>query len=497
MEKEKLDLSDRVNAEASRNKTALNGVLIMDVVLCLAYLLEVVKGARGLGSYALLAVMCMLPWFLAVLVYRKKKDSLLVRYITGLGFSIFYGYILFTTPSDLPFCYVLVIISIWLVYVDVKFSLGAGCAAIIVNIAVVIKKAVTVGLTPQDITNAEIIIACLLLATVFSILAISKVAQIGQANTDKAASEKKRSERLLRKTLRMAEAINANIEKAASETERLNDAIDATQRSMEGLTTGTNDTVMAIMEQQKSTNEIDGYIRGVETSANQIMDELDNAEENLNVGHTVMKDLLEQVKVSENSGSLVAKEMEGLKENADRMQDIIGLIGSVANQTALLSLNASIEAARAGEAGRGFSVVAGEISNLAAQTNTATGDINKLIESITLSIKEVTKAVEALLESNQFQNEYVAKTAENFDKIQNSTREISQQAGKLKETVDAVSVANAHVVQSIDNVSAVTEEVTASANETLNSCNLNLESIENLTKIMEELGEEARELQQD
>ena len=55
--------------------------------------------------------------------------------------------------------------------------------------------------------------------------------------------------------------------------------------------------------------------------------------------------------------------------------------------------------------------------------------------------------------------------------------------------------ANKHVVESIENVSAVTQEVTASANETLESCNLNLESIARVAGIMEQLGAEAGKLQ--
>ena len=316
---------------------------------------------------------------------------------------------------------------------------------------------------------------------------------------DRADHEKEQSEQLLQTTLSVAAVIHENIEDAVGETKTLNDAIEATQHSMTDLTNGTNDTMQAIMEQQRSTNEIAGYINGVENATGEIVREISAAEENLNIGMTVMKELIEQVKVSEDSSAVAAQEMDGLKENANQMQNIVGLISNVANQTALLSLNASIEAARAGEAGRGFSVVASEISNLAAQTNTATGEIGKLIESIADSIAdsiaEVTKAMEALLESNQKQNECVGCTAENFDRIHESTQAISEQADRLKQTVNAVSVANAHVVENIGNVSTVTEEVTASATETLAGCNSNLDSIEKVMGIMEKLGEEARKLQ--
>lgn len=338
-------------------------------------------------------------------------------------------------------------------------------------------------------------LVCVFLTCVFSVLATKRITDINSASMDRADHEKEQSEQLLQTTLSVASVIHENIEDAVGETKTLNDAIEATQHSMTDLTNGTNETMQAIMEQQRSTNEIAGYINGVENATGEIVREISVAEENLNIGMTVMKELIEQVKVSEDSSAVAAQEMDGLKENANQMQNIVGLISNVANQTALLSLNASIEAARAGEAGRGFSVVASEISNLAAQTNTATGEIGKLIESIADSITEVTKAMESLLESNQKQNECVGRTAENFDKIHESTQAISGQADRLKQTVNAVSVANAHVVENIDNVSTVTEEVTASATATLAGCNSNLDSIEKVMGIMEKLGEEARKLQ--
>ena len=494
MEKKIFDLSNKVDAEASRNITAIIGMCIMNSALAIAYFVEVLKGVRTIGEYIILAVTCLGSCLLAGLLYRKKKDAHGVRYILGIGFLLFYTYLMFITSSDLAFCYVLVAFSVLIVYVDIKFSVMVGSYAFLVNIAILFKKLATTGLTPEQVSNTEIMLACVALYCILTVFTVKKITKIGQANIDRADHEKEQADKLLQTTLEVASSIMEGIEEASSETNSLSQAIDATQRSMEDMTNGANDAVQAIMEQQQSTNEIDGYIKGVSTSTEQIVTELGNAEGNLEEGQKVMNDLLSQVKVSESSGNVVAKEMEGLKENARRMQNIVELISSVAHQTSLLALNASIEAARAGEAGRGFAVVASEISGLAAQTNGATGDINKLIESITGSVTEVTEAVDSLLESNHFQNEYVGQTAENFRKIHESNREISRQAEQLKQAVTAVETANKSVVDSIDNVSAVTEEVTASANETLNSCNLNLESIEKVAKIMDILEIDAKKL---
>lgn len=76
----------------------------------------------------------------------------------------------------------------------------------------------------------------------------------------------------------------------------------------------------------------------------------------------------------------VLEKMKVLTEYTNKMNTIIETITSIANSTGMLALNASIEAARAGEAGRGFSVVATEISGLASQTKDATVNITELIK---------------------------------------------------------------------------------------------------------------------
>lgn len=187
--------------------------------------------------------------------------------------------------------------------------------------------------------------------------------------------------------------------------------------------------------------------------------------------------------------------MEELKEYADKMQSIVALISSVASQTSLLALNASIEAARAGEAGRGFAVVAEEISSLAGQTNGATGDINQLIEHISQSISSVTDSVTELFDSNRHQSEYITSAAGYFDLIEKNTASITSGMSELKQGVDAVSDSNSQIIQSIENVSALTQEVTASSGATLADCRTNLQSVDDIALIMQQLQENANELQ--
>ncbi len=491
----KMDLSIKQNAEQSKNETAMTGIFIMNFVLAAAYLIEVIKGARSLPSYLIILFLCLFPCIIATLTYLRKKDAFSIRYICGIGFSLLYGYIMFTTSSELTFSYVIVAFVILVVYVDRKFLMILGTYAFLVNLIRIILMATKGQITGAELTNAEIILACIVLTFAFILMAINKISKINQANIDKADEGKAQSDVLLEKTLAVANSLTSNISDAMGETEILKEAIDATQHDMETLTDEVNASVEAIGVQKQSTKKINTYIHDVEESVGAITEEVHNAQNNLHAGNEVMKDLLQQVKISESSNETVTHKMQELKECTDKMQGIMQLISSVANQTGLLALNASIEAARAGEAGKGFAVVATEISSLSAQTNNATGEINTLIEDIVKSVGDVTQSMEMLLESSRLQNQYVDSTAENFTKIRQNTQSIVEQVSHLRQTVDVVLDENKQVEEGIENVVEVTQKVMDGANETLANCNTNLHSIAKVAEIMDTLTKEAATLQ--
>ena len=497
MGKVKMDLSNAQNAEISKNNTAMTGVLIMNLVLAVAYLLEVVKGGRTIGSYAVVAAFCIIPSVLSIISYAKNRESKAIRYILGIGFSLLYGYIMLTTTSDLVFCYVIVAFVILVVFVDFKLLVIMGIYAFLVNLIRIVILAVNGKLTDEAITNTEIVLACIILTFAFALMAISKISKINQANIDQADREREQSESLLHNTLQIAATMTKNIEEAMGETELLKDAIDATEQDMEMLTEEVSVSAEAIQAQKESTEKINTYIQEVGDSVLSITQEVANAQTNLDTSNEVMQKLLEQVKISEGSNEMVTRKMAGLKEHADKMQDIMSLISSVANQTGLLALNASIEAARAGEAGRGFAVVASEISNLSAQTNSATGEINTLIDDIVKAVGEVTEAMEELLECSRLQNQYVDSTADNFGQIRNNTQNIVEQVTHLKDSVDIVLDENKQIEEGIENVAGVTGKVMDGANETLASCNTNLQSIAKVAEIMNTLTEDATKLKQE
>ncbi|MDF2886470.1 MAG: chemotaxis protein [Lacrimispora sp.] len=120
--------------------------------------------------------------------------------------------------------------------------------------------------------------------------------------------------------------------------------------------------------------------------------------------------------------SLNVKQANESTKNTD---SILDFVKDIATQSNLLGLNAAIEAARAGEAGRGFSVVAGEIRKMSASTSESIGQIDGVLKSINASITTINTRI---TESNQI----FAKETDEFGKILNSIEELNKTAKQLE-----------------------------------------------------------------
>lgn len=128
----------------------------------------------------------------------------------------------------------------------------------------------------------------------------------------------------------------------------------------------------------------------------------------------------------ENTNLGIEQFISEFNEKSERTDEIIEFVRGIAKKTNLLGLNAAIEAARVGEAGKGFSIVAGEVRNLSVYTKQSAEDIKNVLNDIKLSIAEVGKMLNS---SNELLENQVSEVAEMFRVIQ----ELNDVANDLKE----------------------------------------------------------------
>jgi methyl-accepting chemotaxis protein len=158
-----------------------------------------------------------------------------------------------------------------------------------------------------------------------------------------------------------------------------------------------------------------------------------------------------------------------LGEKTKQIAEFISIITGIADQTNLLALNAAIEAARAGDAGRGFAVVAEEVRKLAEESNSAAGNITKLVRSIEEEMRAALVAIEK-------SNEEVSSGAKTVGQASALLTEIVKGVDALTERVQGISAAaeeinasTTEVVHSMESIGAAAEQINASTSEVVHA----------------------------
>lgn len=221
-------------------------------------------------------------------------------------------------------------------------------------------------------------------------------------------------------------------------------------------------------------------------------------------GDQVDSKMQETVKVSQNGKSDLQRvnsamgtingSVQKLQQSIDEVgkasaeiTNITEIIGNIADQTALLSLNASIEAARAGEAGRGFAVVATEIGQLAYTSADAVRNIEGLVSQINSLVGDTVKQTRESVDTINHSSELVEDTLRTFDSIFGNIDQVSMLVGgmiKKVEKVDDVAT----------NVAAISEEQAASSEEILATSETMVRQVDNITNNSERVSAGAKEL---
>lgn len=172
---------------------------------------------------------------------------------------------------------------------------------------------------------------------------------------------------------------------------------------------------------------------------------------------------------------------------SEEITKITGVISEIADETNLLSLNASIEAARAGDAGKGFAVVATEIGKLAQTSSSSVHNIESLISEINVLVKDAVSQADDSVDNIRSSGELVNGALKTFDLIFDNIDEVNHLVGQMIEKVEQVD--NVAV-----NVAAISEEQAASSEEILATSTTMVEQAHSITENSETVADGAKEL---
>jgi methyl-accepting chemotaxis protein len=250
-------------------------------------------------------------------------------------------------------------------------------------------------------------------------------------------------------------------------TEEVAHTISGIAESTSAQTSDTEMTAHQMNELASSVEEVLVYMKKMNQQASQTI--------------KVLNENTEDMQVATGNWGKTVHSLEALKGNIEtvdtdiqNIESILKSIQQIADQTNLLSLNASIEAARAGEAGRGFAVVAEEIRKLAEQSHDSSGTINDIIRTVQAKSTDMVETLETVFDGSTVQTTSLNKVQETngevvhqVDALVKEIENIGKVTDKIEKNKEKVLAALENIAASAEENSAGTQQVSANAEEIL------------------------------
>ena len=278
------------------------------------------------------------------------------------------------------------------------------------------------------------------------------------------------------------------------DNQNFNESFSRAAESIENIGTAVEEIAEGATNQASDTEVVSNKVKDLEHVIDQEKDAVIKLEQAIksmmDYSGGAVSNVEQLVQISDKTNhavSFVNEQTQRTNQSVGDIQQAISVITGIAEQTSLLSLNASIEAARAGEQGKGFAVVAEEIRKLADESNESASEIEKSVQQLIANSESSVDKMQDVSQNVQEQMERLKETRDAFESlyqeiqtVEGVSEDLGVQTGRLDELKTVVA-------DSVNSLASVIQQSAAGAQETSASMNILTENIEDNKSNLQEL----------
>ena len=313
-------------------------------------------------------------------------------------------------------------------------------------------------------------------------LEVAETIADGDLTVDCSTSDRDELGQLLNAMDRMSDRLQTmmqNIADAATRVASSSEELSSTaEQTREGATRQSDSTSQVATAMNQMTSTVQEVARNTQEAADAATDATSKAGD----ARQIVEQSAEGISTLSEDVGRAADVIRKLERQGEDIGRVLTVIRSISEKTNLLALNAAIEAARAGEFGRGFSVVADEVRNLANSTNDSIGEIDQIIESLQAGTQQAVSVMESSTEGATRNVEASQRAVESLEGVRNAVSHISDMASQVASAVEEQSSVAEDINSNVTSINDV-------ATETATAVNQSAEASDELARLSAELQE--------
>lgn len=486
---------------AKANRRAGTTWLMLMLIVTVYYGVKMKEGAVGTNWFILFSVIGWTEYLCGGLLLKfKGMDHPKYKWVLGLGYLTFFGFIAWTSLDEVSYVFVLPLISILILYKDPKLIKIMMWVTMFVLISSNMYKGRVKGMMEfVSSIDCALQFAIVLCCYACTNMAIKHLVESDGALTSSISGN-------LDRVVKTVEKVKVASNQVVDGVTVVRELADENKMGAENVVTDMqelsndngvlNDKTMSSMEM---TEVIDNQVTNVAVSMEQVVHLIEASVKHANISSEELAEVVETTNKMAFLSSQVEKVLSEFKQEFQNVKEETGTIEGITSKTNLLALNASIEAARAGEAGKGFAVVADEIRELSSGTQNSSGRIMNALAHLEDTSEKMLEAITEtidLIQQNMNKVSNVERSVAditndattlgvNIKVVDNAVKEVETSNKTLVDNMQQVCNLMEVMTERIDRAEQTTKEMLSKYGESAQSA-ANIETV--VGHLMEELG---------
>ncbi len=494
-----------------RNQYMYVCTMIIEIVLVLAYIVEIAQGRRELPFILTFYGSMVLTMAIATVIKKVNPASKYFKDIIGFGFLVTFCIALYSGDNLMIYGFLVPMFFVCLmanspktIFITGVFSLiayGVGCYIVTGSFAEELAKydlsampELETWLKSRNNSEIEIAIASILISTIYMLFAVNANHIFSEKSEKIIADKGAETEKILNSVIKSVKTVEGYSGEMAELGKDTLDLEDMLVKAMKEVSSGAGDMANNIQTELVALNNIYASAEDSDRKTEEVREKFNVVRSAVSEGIGKMEGLISETTVIQNKLGMANKSMDQLIANVEEASNLLALIDAIQKQTNLLALNASIEAARAGEAGRGFAVVAEEIGSLAKQTAESSAKIKSILNDLNTTAIDTKDSVTNLTATIESTTSTISDVSGEFSNIRDNAETVTSALDDQGKLAKDIKDRSADASKTIEGLSAFSEELLSTVESTLSEAENTKDDVSQVMELINKTQNEMTEL---